>query len=396
MMRVVVALLCLLASAWSMAAPDWVSSWTAAPDSAGPAMQPQTIRQVVRTSAGGSQLRIRLSNAYGLTAVTIGPVRVARRVGDAAIDPASDRVVRFDGQPAVTIAPGQSVVSDAVALPVATLQELAISLYLPEGASRASIHGEGLQTVYLAPGADTTAAPVLLAAQTDDSRYFLAGVEVLSASDARAVVVLGDSIADGVGATANAYARWPDVLAARLAPASMAVVNAGIAGNRLIRDAVPPFVGSSMLGRLLRDALDQAGVRWIVLHAGSNDINAGDMLATPDQQASAQDIVDGMQTLIRRAHQRGVKVCGATLLPYGGVGAPFVYTAAGEAKRQAVNAWIRSTSLLDAMVDFDAQLRDPSQPERLLPSYGSGDHLHPNDRGYQVMAALMPALLLSH
>jgi lysophospholipase L1-like esterase len=210
------------------------------------------------------------------------------------------------------------------------------------------------------------------------------------------VVVLGDSIAYGVGATANAYARWPDVLAARLAPASVAVVNAGIAGNRLIRDAVPPFVGPSMLGRLQRDALDQAGVRWIVLHAGSNDINAGDVLATPDQQASAQDIIDSMQMLIRRAHQRGVKVCGATLLPYGGVGAPFVYTAAGEGKRQAVNAWIRSTSLLDAMVDFDAQLRDPSQPERLLPAYDSGDHLHPNDRGYQVMAALMPALLLSH
>jgi lysophospholipase L1-like esterase len=202
------------------------------------------------------------------------------------------------------------------------------------------------------------------------------------------------SIADGVGSGAAAPSRWPDLLAQKLAPSSVAVLNAGIAGNRLLKDAAQPFVGTGMLKRLQRDVLERPGVRWMVLHAGANDINAAGMLAAPEQQASAQDIIAGMQAVIERAHAAGVKVCGATLLPFGGVGKPFVPSAEGEAKRQAVNAWIREAGQFDAVADFDMQLRDPAQPGRLLPAYDSGDHLHPNDAGYQAMANVMPALQL--
>jgi lysophospholipase L1-like esterase len=277
---------------------------------------------------------------------------------------------------------------------VAALQELAVSLYLPQGSARATLHGEGLQLAYLARGADLTAAAVMPATETDDSRYFVASVDVLATSAPRTVVVLGDSIADGVGSSTGAQARWPDLLAVRLAPSSVAVLNAGVAGNRLLRDGASPYVGPSMLARLQHDVLDRPGVRWLVLHGGGNDITASDMLAVPEQQASAQDIIAGMQALIARAHAAGVKVCGATMPPHGGVGKPFIHSAEGEAKRQAVNAWIRAAGQFDAVADMDLQLRDPAQPDRLLPAYDSGDHLHPNDRGYRAMAAATPALPL--
>jgi len=339
-------------------------------------------------------VRVRLSNELGTTPLVVGAVRVARSAGGAAIEPGSDHTLAFAGQPQVTIAPGESVLSDPLAMPVAALQELSVSLYLPQGSARATLHGEGLQLAYLARGADLTAAAVMPAAETDDSRYFVASVEVLAASEPRTVVVLGDSIADGVGSSTGAQARWPDLLAARLAPSSVAVLNAGVAGNRLLKDAAKPFVGPGMLARMQRDVLDKQGVRWLVLHGGVNDITASDMLAVPEQQASAQDIIDGMQTLIQRAHAAGVKVCGATLPPHGGVGKPFVHSAEGEAKRQAVNAWIRTAGQFDAVADVDLRLRDPAQPDRLLPVYDSGDHLHPNDRGYRAMAEATPALPL--
>ncbi|MRW92729.1 SGNH/GDSL hydrolase family protein [Duganella sp. FT80W] len=394
MKRWMAMLLFLLAPMYSMAAPEWTTSWMAVPDTPGPAMQALSLRQVIRASVGGDSVRVRLSNAQGTAPLIVGTVRVARWAGVAAIEPGSGGVLTFAGQPHVTIAPGESVLSDPLAMPVTALQKLAVSLYLPQGSARATLHGEGLQTAYIARGADLTAAAVMPATETDDSLYFLASLEVRGASAARTIVVLGDSIADGVGSSTDAQARWPDQLAARLAPSSVAVLNAGVAGNRLLRDGARPFVGPSMLARLQRDVLDRPGVRWLVLHAGSNDINASDMLAVPDQQASAQDIIAGMQAVIQRAHAAGVKVCGATLLPSGGVGKPFVRSAEGEAKRQAVNAWIRSASQFDALVDFDLQLRDPARTDRLLPAYDSGDHLHPNDRGYQAMADAMPVLPL--
>ena len=382
-----------LAPAMSATPPNWVSTWTAAPDSAGPALQAQTIRQIVRTSVGGGRVRLRLSNLHGAGPVGIGPVHVAVRATGAAIEPGSDRALTFNGGPTVTIAKGDSVLSDPVDMNVAPLRELAVSLYLPDGAGVASIHGAGMQTAYIVRGADATAALAFAVTETDDSRYFLTDVEVASGSKARAIVVVGDSIADGIGSKEDANARWPDLLAARLTTSSIAVVNAGIAGNRLLNGASKPFVGPSVLARFQRDALDKPGVRWIVLHEGINDISAGDMLASPAERVSARQIIEGMQTLIRQAHEKGVKICGGTLLPYAGVRKPFVHSADGEAKRQEVNAWIREAGKFDAVIDFDRVLRDPERPSYLLADYDSGDHLHPNDRGYQAMAEAAAAVL---
>ena len=379
-----------LAGSWaparSAATSNWVTAWTAAPDSAGPALQAQTIRQMVRASVGGGSVRIRLSNLHGTAAVTVGAARVALRAAGSAIVPGSDRTLTFDGRPAVTIASGDNVLSDALDMEVAPLRELAVSLYLPAGAGASTIHGAGMQTAYIARGADATAALSLAGAETDDSRYFLTDVEVASGGGAHAIVVVGDSIADGIGSKEDANERWPDLLAERLTKSSIAVVNAGIAGNRLLNGPSKPFVGPSALARFRRDALDKPGVRWIVMHEGINDISAGDMLASPAEQVSARQIIDGMQTLIRLAHERGVRICGGTLLPYGGAGKPFVHSEAAEAKRREVNAWIRGSGEFDAVLDFDKALRDPERPSRLLPAFDSGDHLHPNDRGYRAMA----------
>jgi lysophospholipase L1-like esterase len=292
--------------------------------------------------------------------------------------------------PGVTIAKGASVLSDPLQMQVSPLQPLAVSIYLPAGAATATLHGAGMETAYMAAGVDATAASTFPAGSTDDSRYFLTDLEVAASPGAGAVVILGDSIADGVGSTPDRHARWPDKLAERFQyrqnPRQLAVVNAGIAGNRLLKDAAKPFVGPSALSRLGRDALEKPGVQWIVLAQGINDISASDMLPDSSQHASAAQIIEGMRTLVRRAHDRGVKVCGTTLLPYGGVGKPFVHTAAGEAKRQAVNAWIRSPGSFDAVADLEPLLHDVRQPDRLLPAFDSGDHLHPNDAGYRVIA----------
>jgi lysophospholipase L1-like esterase len=373
------------------APPNWVATWMAAPDGAGPALTPLTIRQIIRTSIGGTSVRIRLSNLYGAGPLDIGSAHLALRAGGAAIGPGSDRALTFNGQPAVVIAQGESAVSDAIDMDVTALRELAVSLYLPAGAGRSTIHGAGMQTAYIARGADAGGAAATAFTETDDSRYFLTDVEVAADAGAHAIVIVGDSLADGIGSTSDGNLRWPDLLAARLAPSSAAVLNAGIAGNRLINDGAKPFVGPSMLSRLRRDALDKPGVRWIVLHGGINDISASDMLAAPAQHASAEQIIEGMRTLILRAHEKGVKVGGATLLPYAGVGRPFIHSAEGEAKRLTVNAWIRDAGKFDAVIDFDRLMRDPARPDRLLPAFDSGDHLHPNDIGYQAMARAMPS-----
>lgn len=386
-----------LAGSWALARSatpaNWVTTWTASPDSAGPALPAQTIRQIVRTSVGGGSVRVRLSNLHGTGAVSIGAAHMALRASGSAIEPGSDRALTFNGKPAVTIAAGDSVLSDPLDMQVAPLRELAVSLYLPAGAGTSTIHGAGMQTAYIVRGADATAAINFAGTETDDSRYFLTDVEVASGGNAHAIVVVGDSIADGIGSKDDANARWPDLLAQSLTKSSIAVVNAGIAGNRLLNGPSKPFVGPSALARFQRDALDKPGVRWIVLHEGINDISAGDMLASPAERVSARQIIAGMQTLIRLAHEQGVRICGGTLLPYGGVGKPFVHSESAEAKRQEVNAWIRGSGEFDAVVDFDKVLRDPERPSRLLAAFDSGDHLHPNDRGYRAMAEAAAAVL---
>ncbi|SDI09785.1 SGNH/GDSL hydrolase family protein [Paraburkholderia phenazinium] len=382
----------------STANPHWVDAWAASPDSAGPPLAASTLRQVVRTSIGGAAVRIRLSNLYGSGPITLGPVHIAAHASGSSIRPGTDHALTFGGKTTVTIAKGAEVLSDPAAFPVSALEELAVTLYVAPGAGATTTHLLGQQTAFIARGADATAALSLPDgkaaakpnADPDDSRYFLTDVQVAATPQAHTLVALGDSITDGAGSTEDRNARWPDALAARLhadpAFATVAVVDAGIAGNRILHNGADPFLGPSALSRFERDAIDTSGVHWILLLEGINDIAAADVLKTPEANVSAEQIIGGMKVLIARAHAKHLKIWGATLTPFAGANAPF-YTAAGEAKRAAVNRWIRTAGAFDAVVDFDQAVRDPAHPDRLLPAFDSGDHVHPNDAGYQAMAA---------
>jgi len=376
-------------AAQSKSSSNWVTTWAAAPASAGPPLGPQTIRQVVRTSIGGSSLRIRLSNLFGTAPVTFGPVHVAVHAAGSAIRPETDHAVTFGGKSTVTVKKGADVVSDPVAMPVTALQELAVSVYLPARTGASTVHEMGMQTAYLAVSGDHTGDASLAADETAASRYFLTDVEVTAAPGAAAVVAFGDSITDGYGSTRDKSARWPDYLAARLQAdpslAAVAVVNAGISGNRLLNDGAGPRA----LSRFERDALDKPGVRLVVLLEGINDIGQSTTPATSRDDVSAAQIIDAMKSLISRAHAKGVKIWGATLTPFGGVPWPY-HSPAGEDKRREVNAWIRSSGAFDAVVDFDVATRDNGAMDRFLPAFDSGDHLHPDDAGYQGMAAAIP------
>jgi lysophospholipase L1-like esterase len=391
-------LFCTLLTTTATAAPDqgWRTGWSSAPDSAGPALPAQTLRQVVRTSTGGTRVRIRLSNLFGTQPLDVGAARVGLSAGAARVVAGSDRALTFGGRPAVTIAAGGSALSDPVDLTVAARQPLAVSLYLPTPVAVSTIHGFALQVAYLKAPEDATGAADLPTAATDDSRYFLSDVDVLGPDTARTLAVVGDSIADGVGASSEREAGWPDMLAARLqaepALATIGIANEGIAGNRILNDASKPFVGPAALARFDRDALDKPGVRWVLLHEGVNDITGARLLAAPADRVTVQQIEAGMRQLAGRARARGVKIWAGTLLPFAGT--KRFWSEEAERDRQALNAWIRTSGVFDAVVDFDAALRDPADPARLNPAYDSGDHLHPNDAGYRVMAQQVDLRLL--
>jgi lysophospholipase L1-like esterase len=365
----------------------WVDAWAASPDSAGPALNAQTVRQVVRASIGGSQVRVRLSNLFGNAAITLGPVHVAPSAGGADTVPGSDHALLFNGKPTVTIAKGESVLSDPLKMDVKALQSLAVSIYAPAAAAyRAStVHSAGFATAYITESGDATAAARFPRDETSGNRFFLTDVEVAGPSTKYTLVAFGDSITDGVGTKADANERWPDDLAVRLQAdaklSSIGVADAGISGNRILHDGAGP----SALTRFGRDALDQPGVRWIVLLEGINDIGGSGYAWDAKDKIAAQQVIDGMKTLIARAHARHVKIYGATLTPYGGSGWPY-HSAAGEKTREQVNAWIRDSGAFDGVVDFDKVIRDPAAPQKMLAAYDSGDHLHPNSAGYRAMA----------
>lgn len=381
----------------------FVAAWTQPADDAGPPAERGTLRQVVRVRATGERVRVRLSNRFGDKPLLLGPVHVALaalpRVA-APLRAGTDRALRFGGQDAVTIPPGESRLSDPVALPVAAGDLLAVSLFVPERTGASTVHGFGGRDIAIAPSMDVSASPLLPSdTKADDSTWFLTEVDVEAAAPARALVVLGDSVSDGVGSTKGADERWPDQLAARLrtlpALADVAVVNAGIAGNRILRDGSDPYVGPSALSRLDADALDLPGARAVIVLLGTNDISASDALPDPKQHASAEEIIEGLKQLATRVHARGLKVIGATLLPRVGATGQRGDTPAAAQKRRVVNAWIRRGGAFDAVVDFEAAVRDPEQPGRLLPSYDSGDHTHPNDFGYAAMAKAVDLKVLA-
>jgi len=383
----------LLATTATAADEGWRTGWSSAPDSAGPALPAQTLRQVVRTTTKGTRMRIRLSNLFGTQPLHVGAAHVGLSAGGARVAAGSDRPLLFGGRLAVTIAAGSSALSDPVDLAVAALQPLAVSLYLPAPVPVSTVHGFVLRPTYLKADGDVTGAADFPSAATDDNLYLLSDVEVLGPDTGRTLAVIGDSIADGVGAE---EAGWPDALAARLQAepvlATIGIANEGIAGNRILNDASTPYVGPSVLARFDRDTLDKPGVRWVLLHEGVNDITAARLLAAPADRVTVGQIEAGMRKLAGRARARGVKIWAGTLLPFAGT--KDFWSADAERDRLALNAWIRTAGVFDAVVDFDAALRDPEQPSRLNPAYDSGDHLHPNDAGYRVMAQQVDLRLL--
>ena len=389
----------------------WVGTWTVGPQTqeafVNPAPPPPpvftnlTLRQIVHTSVGGSQVRVRLSNTLGTAPLTINRVHLALRhsSGGARIRPASDRVLTFGGRRSVIIPAGALVVSDPVDLAVPALSDLAISFYLPSATAGTTLHIEGRQTNYILNG-NQCAVGNPIADGAFQSYFFLTGVEVLAPRSTRVIVALGDSITDGSQSSADTNHRWPNLLAARLLAQppddsvsyEAGVLNQGIGGNRLLHDNFGP----NALSRFDRDVLAQAGVTDVILLEGINDIGFGGIDGLIAQAVSAADIIAAYEQCIARAHGAGLRIYGATLTPFAGAEIPGYYSVQSEAKRQAVNDFVRTGGKFDGFVDFEAALGDGSNPPRLQPLYDSGDHLHPSDAGYQAMADAVDLGLFAH
>ncbi len=337
---------------------------------------------IVRPTLGGDRLRITLSNAFGTAPLVVGAAQVAMRGRESAIDLKTARTLRFSGSAATTIPPGAAIISDPVDLTFATGTDLAVDLYVPSdtaaSGSPVTMHTGAFQTNYVSGTGNFVGTDPFPIAATTASWFLLARVEVVAPAATGVIVAFGDSITDGTRSTPNTNNRWPDLLAKRIAQAGgpkLAVVNAGIAGNRVLLDGAGP----SALARFDRDVVAQPGVTHVIVLEGINDIGQGRSNPLP----SVADLIAGHRQLIMRAHARGLKIYGATLTPYEGAG---YATPEGEAKRTALNEWIRTSKEYDAVIDFDAATRDPQQPTKFLATFNSGDNLHPSDAGYQAMA----------
>jgi lysophospholipase L1-like esterase len=340
----------------------------------------QTARMIVRSSIGGSRVRVEFSNTFGTTPLDLGAAHIAVRGHDSAIVPGSDRALLFNGKPAARVLPGAILLSDPVDLVVPKLGDLAISVFVPGDSGRASQHSQALHTTYIADG-DATAQAEMAQAKTTTAWYWISSVDVMAPADAAAIVAYGDSITDGTTSTVNANKSWPSLLSERLvanpATANVSVLNLGIAGNRVLGDGA----GISALARFDRDVLSQPGVKYLMILEGINDMNgAGRGGAAAGTPLTADDLIGAMKQMIERAHTHGIKVIGCTLTPYGNA------SDAVEAMRQALNAFIRTPGAFDAMVDFDKVIQDPADPRQFRAGYNNTDKLHPNDTGYKAMA----------
>jgi lysophospholipase L1-like esterase len=368
----------------------WVGTWAATPAPAdGVALSSPTIRMFPRISLGGDTIRLRLSNAAGTGDLVIASTHVAKRATGAAITPATDRVVTFNGDVAVKIPAGAFVISDPVALEVAPLDDLAVSIHIPHDipASFGVTGRYSRQTNYLSPPGDFTAHEVMHTSRMVDDWYFLTGIDVLASKDTSAIVALGDSITDGNISTYDAFARWPDQLARRLVARGgkmFGVINQGLGGNRILHDVR----GDCGVKRFDRDVLAQPGVTHAIVVLGINDIRNRRGLAA--EVVTAEEMIAGLRQMAMRARDRGVKIFGGTLTPF--ENETFMkgaFTPEGENKRNAVNDWIRTSGAFHAVIDFDKGLRDPEHHARMLPIYDNGDHLHPSDLGYNTMGDLI-------
>jgi lysophospholipase L1-like esterase len=341
----------------------------------------QTIRQIVRTSVGGNRVRVVLSNAFGTAPIEIGAGNIALRDKEASVVTSSVKPLTAAGASKFTVLAGATLVTDPVDLAVPPVSDLVVDLYVPNdlgiSPSPVTTHNGASQTNFVSETGNHSGVTNLPVNARSGAWFMIARVEVMAPSATAAVVTFGDSITDGARSTTDTNSRWPDQLARRLAARKgpgVAVLNAGISGNRVLGDGA----GVSALARFDRDVLMQTGVTHVVVMEGINDIG----IARNNPSPSAEDLIAGHKQLIERAHARGLKIYGATLTPF--EGAPY-YTPEGEAKRQALNKWIRSSGAYDGVIDFDMVTRDPAAPTKFLPAYDSGDHLHPGDAGYKAM-----------
>jgi lysophospholipase L1-like esterase len=371
----------------------WAGTWSNAlhqpdlgvPGLNNPGFNDQTLRQIVHISVGGARVRVRLST-FGASGLVIGAAHIALSATGASTVPGSDRTLTFGGDPSITIPPGALVVSDPVELEVPDGSDIAVSMFVPENTGPATWHFEGRQTSFISPPGDFTASAVMPFSSTTLARFWLAGVDVTASEQTGVIVALGDSITDGTQSTVDANIRWPDQLARRLLAQpgnrAMGVLNEGLAGSRLLHDSLGP----NALARFDRDVLAQTGVTHVVVQAGGNDI----FTLNPAEVVTVEQIIQAHRQLIQRAHAKRLRIFGCTLTPVEGFllpGTPFpVFTPEKEVKRQAFNAWIRTSGEYDGVIDFDRVLRDPTSPTKIRALYDSGDHGHPNDLGYNALA----------
>ena len=383
-----------------MADAGWIESWSASPlppsgegsfFGASPAFENQTIRQVVRLSAGGDQIRIRLTNEYGDAPLAVGAATVALAGPDGAL--ASEAVpLTFSGSPSAVIRAHAPLVSDPVDLPTDALQSLSISVYFPDDTGPCVCHLTGVQTAYVSGPGDFTTSASFEPASTLTQRAFLGGVDVLVGSEAKTIVAFGDSITDGVGSTTDGDDRWPDQLADRLVArggdVTFGVSNQGISGNRLLSGGAGVF-GESILARFDRDVLGVPGAEYVILFIGVNDLGQGfgatglPIAGLPQTEVSTEAMIAAYRQVIERAHMGGLTIYGATIAPYGGA---TYWSEEGESVRQAINTWIRESGEFDGVVDFDAAVRDPANPVAMAGGLHMGDFLHGSPAGYEAMA----------
>lgn len=384
----------------------WVGSWAASQQLVEPtnALSPEdlrdvTLRQVVHLSIGGNEVRLHLSNRFGSTPLNVTALHITRSVApdSSKIVPTTEKVLTFSGSPDVTIPPHADYLSDPVSFAADAFSDIAITLHLDTAPEEQTGHPGSRATSYITHG-NLVSASELQGAKTVDHWYFIAGIDVVAPSDASSIVVLGDSITDGHGATTNGNDRWTDVLARRLqaqaATRPIAVLNQGIGGNHLLTDGLGP----NALSRFDHDLIAQAGVRYLIVFEGINDVG---MLSRKEDvtQKEHDTLIHRMtaayEQIIARAHTNGIKVIGATLTPF--VGSNYYHPGpANDADRQAVNEWIRTPGHFDALIDFDKVTRDPLHPERLLPAFDCGDHLHPSPAGYAAIAQAVPLSLFEN
>jgi len=403
----VIGLIVIAASIWAQSgaqaaanAAVWVASWGTSQQVPEPQnalstedLRDATVRQIFHLSVGGRALRLHLSNAFGTEALHFTSVHVARPLSSSssAIDVASDRPLTFAGITDVEVPPGAEFLSDPLDFPVAPLSDLAVTFHLDAPPARQTGHPGSRATSYYVHG-DFVSAANLIEPKHVDHWYQVAGIDVQTGPSGAAIAVIGDSITDGHGATTNGNDRWTDVLARRLQDSpstrNIGVSNQGIGGNHLLTDGLGPNV----LSRFDRDALAPAGVQWVIVFEGVNDLGG---LARLDEVTAAEHaslvrrVVAAYQQVIARAHAHGLRVYGATITPY--VGSTYYHPGPmSEADRQAVNQWIRTAGHFDALIDFDAVVRDPQHPDQLLPIYDCGDHLHPSPAGFKAMGDAVP------